>query len=145
MIHPYGRKLLIDAIKGAAASPKGPCYDDEMVTLVSNEDGSLTFRKFVLSDMGDDEAQRKFLHEVLLDECPVKPFKDWSHAKVNRHPDGTGYGRQYLIGVLSRYGCYDPDATFDAMLDDGRIKSLGIFNSSVGGGPFEMYAAVEVI
>jgi hypothetical protein len=144
-IHPFGRKMLCSAIEGAVASPKGPCYADEMVTLVSNDDGSMTFRKFVLADMGDYDAQIEFLHDVLLDECPVKPFRDWEHLEVRgkgRYRQGTGYGRRFLIGVLEKYGCLTPDETFDVLFTSGRVKSLGEFNASVGGGPFEMFAAV---
>jgi hypothetical protein len=142
-----GRKLLIEAIEEAAASPKGVCYADEMVTLVSYDDGTITIRKFKLEDIGDDHGQMTFLHEVLLDECPVKQFTDWAHLEArgkNRYPNGTGYGRGLIEGVLSKHGCTDPSAVFETMLADGRIIDLGYFNASVGGS-FQMYAAVRKV
>jgi hypothetical protein len=146
MNYPMGRKLLHAAIDDAATGPSGPCHADEMVTLVANDDGTLTVRKFKLADISDsDWAQLKFLHEVLLDECPVKPFKDWAHLEArgkSRYPNGTGYGRQLVEGVLKRHGVEAPRAYFDILLEEGYIKSLGMFDAAVGGGPFEMFAAI---
>lgn len=144
---PIGRDLLIEAANSAADTGRGVVWMDKMVTLVIT-DGKLTVEPFKLSDVGDDEAQYDFLHDVLLNECPVKEFTDWTHmekAGKGRYREGTGYGWRFLTSVLTKYGVADDaaaDKLLECMIADGKVKNLGVFQNSCAGGNFSMYAAV---
>lgn len=143
-IHPMGRVILQDAINGATSDKRGSCYQDDMVTLVVNDDESITVRKFELADLGDEREQMLWLHrEVLLEECAVKMPLFTTHLP-EKYPDGTGYGWQFLAGVLHRNGVPE-DMSRDMlanMLDEGLIVALGMFKNACGP-DFMMFAAVN--
>lgn len=136
-IMPVGKRITVDSIEAAG-------YNADMVTFEVTDEGRLHVRPFKLDDIGDDEAQYRWLYEeVLLNECAVKPFTDWDHlerAGKCRYPNGTGYGWQYLSSVLAKNGVIDPLPILQRMLAEGLVIELGYFNASVGSG-FTMYAA----
>jgi hypothetical protein len=146
MNFPIGRKLLIQAIEEAADTGRGPVYADEMVTL-TYEGGKLSIQPFKLADIGNEDAQYRFLHSVLLEEHRPKPFTDWRHLEVRgkgRYRQGTGMGWQALRGTLERHGVTASEATdvLNRMLDDGLVIRLGEFENACAGGNFMMYGAV---
>lgn len=146
MNFPIGRDLLIQAIKEATTTNKrGPVYADAMVTL-TYEGGKLSIQPFKLADMGDEDAQYRFLHSVLLEDHQPKPFSDWRHLEVRgrgRYRQGTGWGWEALRGALTLHGATrdEAEAALNRMLEDGLVIQLGMFQNCCGP-DFMMYGAV---
>lgn len=140
-----GHGILTDAIEAAVLTAQGPCWKRKMVTVKVNEDDTIEFIPFDFDrDIPEDE-RIKWLHDMLLDECPVRPFSPFAHQRENPYPHGLGKGRPALISTIERWANVPSEQAtmlFEWLVEEGKVVSLGIFHAKVGGGPFEMWAAV---